>query len=270
LSGVCPSPVCVSAPVAGLSSRDLFFLPNVSRVLCNSESYYSSAKGFVLKLNSSFFRVFWRSSRTWISARRRRKDRECLWKPCLRGPCCSTLSASLSEPSLLPQLLTRWQEARMDGSVLDLDSAKLDFLAQSKCQQAVFLSVEGNWPQEKKKAGVPMRADCVPVAWGCVSSSPRLGWPFNPCRVSGRTGRGGWVWWSPGDSPEIARLRRGPAAPPGLLRAWREAVAEPQETPPCSGVTLFSAFRIVSTQLPPPLTAKVLLQGDESAGQVCC
>lgn len=93
------------------------------------------------------------------------------------------------------------QEACMDWPVLALGLAKPDLLAQSKCPQVVFLSLEWNWP---------------------LFGSER------------------WALWL-------------------SLRKQH-----------CSQVTLLCPFRIVSTQLPPPLTAKVLLQGDESPHQVCC
>lgn len=80
----------------------------------------------------------------------------------------------------------------MDWSVLGPDSAKPDLLAQSKCQQVVFLSLEWNSSKEKKKTRVLMVTQLVFLLFGNVLAPALVwGWPFNPCRVSGRTGRGG-------------------------------------------------------------------------------
>lgn len=181
--------VCVS--IAGLSGRDLFFTKCHQSSL-NSESYYNTAKGFVPGLKFPFFRVFWESP-------------ECGSKQDVNGKTKNTFGNSVQEAcaavlwvlvflNLLhcPQLSMGWQEACMDWSVLGLDSAKTDLLAKSKYQQAVFLSLEWNWPKGKKITRVLMVTQLMFLLCGDVLAPAHVwGWPFNPCRVSGRTRRGG-------------------------------------------------------------------------------
>lgn len=67
----------------------------------------------------------------WISTRHKQKD-------------CTFGSPVFPNLPQCPQLFMGQQEACMDWPVLALGFAKPDLLAQSKCPQVVFLSLEWN------------------------------------------------------------------------------------------------------------------------------